>query len=64
MNRDVKEERSLLPCQLTSSRAERRVRAKMSRQKNKLEIFEEQKASQDGWNLVSFKGVREPGRSQ
>ena len=30
----------------------------------KVEIFEEQKASQDGWNLVSFKGVREPGRSQ
>ena len=60
----MKEERSLLPRQLTSSRAERRVRAKTLRQKNKLEIFEEQKTSQDGWNLVSFKGVREPGRSQ
>lgn len=48
------------------SRAERRVRAKAFRQKNKLEVLEEQKTSQGGWSLVSYvggvvKGVREPG---
>ena len=43
--------------ELTLSRAERRVRVKALRQKNKLEMFEEQKTSQRGWSLVSYVGV-------
>lgn len=37
-------------------RAERRIRAKALRQKDKLLVFEEQKASQYGWSLLIWVG--------